>query len=83
MRRPDVSPNGLGSAIQMVRFFVNRAGVKIPTRQKQNCLKAIKMFQIELAYLKQAEVCELHKEPQPVYPLPAPNMRVGGRYAKK
>jgi hypothetical protein len=82
MRRPDISPNGLGSAIQMTQFFANRAGVKLPQKQKEQLLKAVRMLQIELAYLRQAEECHLDSQPSPVFPLPPPEKRVGGKYAK-
>lgn len=83
MRDPAVSPNGLGSAIQMVRFFVNRAGRNIPERQRRNCIKAIEMLQLELAYLKQAQACNLKDEPEPVFPKPGPDRLIGGRYGYK
>jgi len=36
MARKDVSPKGLGSAIKMIQYFINRAGRGLaPTRRKQ------------------------------------------------
>jgi hypothetical protein len=36
MARPDVSPKGLGSAIRMIQYFINRGGKRLtPTRRKQ------------------------------------------------
>jgi tRNA(adenine34) deaminase len=34
MARPDVSPGGLGGAIRMVTFFVNRAGRTLPETRR-------------------------------------------------
>jgi hypothetical protein len=35
MARPDVSPKGIGSAIRMVQYFINRAGRNLsPARRK-------------------------------------------------
>ena len=82
MRRPDVSPNGLGSAIQMTRFFVNRAGKRLPENRRKVLEKAIEMLQIELRYLRQAKRFKLDEQPTPVFPLPSTDKRVGGKYSK-
>ena len=34
MARPEVSPGGLGAAIRMVSFFVNRAGRNLPEARR-------------------------------------------------
>ncbi len=34
MARKDVSPKGIGSAIRMVQFFINRAGKTLPADRK-------------------------------------------------
>jgi len=80
MRDPKISPNGLGSAIQMCVFFINRAGRKIPPRQKANIQKAVEWLRLEHQWLKHAERFELDKQPKPVFPMPPVGKRVGGRY---
>ena len=35
MARKDVSPKGIGSAIRMVQFFINRAGKTLPAERKE------------------------------------------------
>lgn len=35
MADPAVSPRGLGSAIQMVQYFINRAGRNLPVARKE------------------------------------------------
>lgn len=83
MRDPSVSPNGLGSAIQMIVFFVNRAGPRLPEANKKELNKAAQMLRNELAYLKQEHEFGLKNRPKPVYPLPPASKRVGGKYTKK
>lgn len=82
MRRPDVSPNGLGSAIQMVNFFINRAGKALPSERKKVLEKAIELLQTELRYLQQAKKYKLDQQPKPVFPLPPKEKRIGGKYSK-
>ncbi len=36
MSRKSVSPKGIGSAIRMVQFYINRAGKNLSTSQKMN-----------------------------------------------
>ena len=43
--RKGVSPKGLGSAIRMLQFFINRAGKNLKPERKQELEKAIKMLQ--------------------------------------
>jgi hypothetical protein len=52
MRKPSVSPNGLGSAIQMQIFFVNRAGRKLPQERKDEIWRSVEYLRIELAHLR-------------------------------
>lgn len=52
MRKPWVSPNGLGSAIQMQIFFVNRAGRKLPQERKDAIWKSVEYLRIELMHLR-------------------------------
>jgi tRNA(adenine34) deaminase len=40
MARKNVSPKGLGSAIRMVTFFMNRAGKSLPAERKQELQEA-------------------------------------------
>lgn len=50
MRRPDVSPRGLASAISMCQFYINRAGRILPESRKSELKKAISLLQTELRY---------------------------------
>lgn len=50
MRRPDVSPRGLASAIQMNQFFINRAGKNLSEERKDAIRKSIGHLQTELRY---------------------------------
>lgn len=52
MRKPTVSPNGLGSAIQMQIFFVNRAGKNLPQERKDAIWKSVEYLRIELEHLR-------------------------------
>ncbi len=45
MARPDVSPKGIGSAIRMIQFFINRAGKSLPAERKRELEKAKKLLQ--------------------------------------
>jgi tRNA(adenine34) deaminase len=45
MARKDVSPRGIGSAIRMVQFFINRAGKNLPSERKKELEKAKKILQ--------------------------------------
>ena len=40
MARKDVSPGGLGSAIRMVQYFINRGGKGLTTERKKELEKA-------------------------------------------
>jgi hypothetical protein len=40
MAQEKVSPKGIGSAIRMIQFFINRAGKDLPTERKQELEKA-------------------------------------------
>jgi hypothetical protein len=50
MRRPEVSPRGLASGIQMCQFYINRAGKSLPEERKNEIRKAIGYLQTELKY---------------------------------
>ena len=49
---PHVSPHGPGSAIQMLQFFINRAGKRLKPERKQELEKAIRMLQADNAKMK-------------------------------
>ena len=40
-----VSPKGLGSAIRMVQYFLNRAGRNLPLRQRRELERAKRLMQ--------------------------------------
>ena len=40
MAREEVSPKGIGSAIRMIQFFINRAGKGLPPERKRELEKA-------------------------------------------
>jgi len=45
MARPDVSPKGIGSAIRMVQYFINRAGKNLSKTRRKELEKAKKILQ--------------------------------------
>ena len=45
MARGDVSPKGLGSALRMVQFFINRAGRNLTAPRKAELEKAKRLLQ--------------------------------------
>jgi tRNA(adenine34) deaminase len=45
MASKKVSPKGLGSAVRMVQFFINRAGKNLPTSRKRELEKAKRILQ--------------------------------------
>jgi tRNA(adenine34) deaminase len=45
MASKKVSPKGLGSAVRMVQFFINRAGKNLPTSRKHELEKAKRILQ--------------------------------------
>jgi tRNA(adenine34) deaminase len=45
MARKDVSPKGIGSAIKMVQYFINRAGKGLSKSRKKELEKAKKILQ--------------------------------------
>lgn len=47
-KRKGVSPKGLGSAIRMLQFFINRAGKNLKAERKTELEKAIRMLQKDL-----------------------------------
>jgi tRNA(adenine34) deaminase len=40
-----VSPKGIGSAIRMVQFFINRAGASLPARRRRELERAKRLLQ--------------------------------------
>lgn len=45
MARRDVSPKGLGSAIRMVQYFINRAGRNLPAARRRELERAKRILQ--------------------------------------
>ena len=45
MANPKTSPKGLGSAIRMVQFFINRAGKNLPDSRRAELEKAREILQ--------------------------------------
>ncbi|HXG10126.1 MAG TPA: DUF3175 domain-containing protein [Gemmataceae bacterium] len=45
MARKRVSPKGLGSAIRMIQFFINRAGKNLSAARKRELEKAKRLLQ--------------------------------------
>ena len=45
MARKDVSPKGIGSAIRMVQYFINRGGKGISKQRKKELEKAKRLLQ--------------------------------------
>lgn len=52
MARPDVSPKGLGSAIRMIQYFINRAGKQLTPCRRQELESAKRILQRRLAARK-------------------------------
>ena len=48
MASKKVSPRGLGSAIRMIQFFINRSGKELPARRKHELEKAKRIVQARL-----------------------------------
>ncbi len=48
MARKKTSPKGLGSAIRMVQFFINRAGRKLPAKRRKELEKAKRILQARM-----------------------------------
>jgi tRNA(adenine34) deaminase len=49
MARPEVSPGGLGAAIRMVSFFINRAGRALPQARRVELERAKRALRARLA----------------------------------
>ena len=45
MAKPEVSPRGIGSAIRMVQYFINRAGKGLSKERKKELEKAKRLLQ--------------------------------------
>jgi tRNA(adenine34) deaminase len=52
MARKDVSPKGLGSAIRMVQYFINRAGRKLSASRRRELEGAKRLLQQRAAGTK-------------------------------
>jgi len=55
MADPKVSPKGLGSAIRMVQYFINRAGKGLSEKQRNELEKAKRLLQRQNAEAKDAQ----------------------------
>jgi tRNA(adenine34) deaminase len=49
MARPEVSPRGLGSAIRMIQYFINRGGRTLTTHRRRRLERAKHILQHRLA----------------------------------
>ncbi len=45
MARRSVSPKGLGSAIKMVQYFINRSGKNLPAKRRRELERAKRILQ--------------------------------------
>ncbi len=45
MSKKEISPKGIGSAIKMVQYFINRSGKGLSKKRKQELEKAKKLLQ--------------------------------------
>jgi hypothetical protein len=45
MARPDVSPGGLGSAVRMIQYFINRGGKSLPPSRRRALERAKRILQ--------------------------------------
>ena len=54
MARKDVSPRGLGSAIRMIQYFINRGGKNVSAARRAELERAKRMLQRRLANQKAA-----------------------------
>jgi tRNA(adenine34) deaminase len=52
MASKKVSPKGIGSGIRMIQFFINRAGKKLPAKQKKELEEAKRRLQATLRQRK-------------------------------
>jgi hypothetical protein len=52
MARKDVSPRGLGSAIRMIQYFINRGGKKLSARRRAELERAKRILQQRAARKK-------------------------------
>ena len=50
MAKPEVSPKGIGSAIRMVQYFINRGGKGISKQRKKELEKAKRLLQERMKY---------------------------------
>jgi tRNA(adenine34) deaminase len=45
MAKPEVSPKGLGSAVRMIQYFINRGGKGLSKKRKEELEKAKRLLQ--------------------------------------
>ena len=58
MARPDVSPKGLGSAVRMIQYFINRGGKNLSPRRRRELERAKRMLQqrLTVAHVKRTKL---------------------------
>ena len=56
MARKDVSPKGIGSAIKMVQYFINRSGKGLSKERKKELEKAKRLLQQMMKKIKKGEI---------------------------
>jgi len=49
MARPEVSPKGLGSAVHMIQYFINRGGKNLTPHRRRELERAKRILQRRLA----------------------------------
>ena len=47
MASKKVSPKGIGSAVRMIQYFINRAGKNLPAARKKELEKAKRLLQVK------------------------------------
>ena len=55
MARKDVSPRGLGSAIRMIQYFINRGGKNLSARRRAELERATRILQRRAATREPAD----------------------------
>jgi Protein of unknown function (DUF3175) len=63
MASKKVSPMGLGSAVRMVQYFINRAGKSLPQARRRELEKAKRILQEMNAKRRPAARSSKHEEP--------------------
>jgi tRNA(adenine34) deaminase len=58
MSTPEVSPKGLGSAVRMIQYFINRGGKNLSPRRRRELERAKGMLQqrLTVAHVKRTKL---------------------------